>query len=184
MELMTTSKRLTFTAICMTLCVVLPQLFHAIPNAGSIFLPLHIPVLLCGMLCGPTYGLICGLVGPMLSSVLTGMPGAAYLPGMMMECGVYGLVFGLLLKFVRTGRLHRDLYIGLVGAMLAGRVVGGLASAFLFAPGEMSLSVWVSSYFVTAVPGIVIQLVLLPAVCVALMKAGLVPNRYPERNAA
>ena len=70
-------KNYVIAALCVALCVVLPMAFHAIPNAGSILLPMHIPVLLCGLLCGWPLGLVCGLVGPLLSSVLTGMPPAA-----------------------------------------------------------------------------------------------------------
>ena len=77
------AKNLAFCALCIALCVVLPMAFHAIANAGMIFLPMHIPVLLCGLACGWPYGLICGVLGPLLSGVLTGMPGPAVLPGMM-----------------------------------------------------------------------------------------------------
>ena len=66
-------KNLIVAAMCAALCVVLPMAFHAIPNAGGIFLPMHIPVLLCGFLCGWPYGLCCGLLGPALSSALTGI---------------------------------------------------------------------------------------------------------------
>ena len=97
------AKNLAFCALCIALCVVLPMAFHAIANAGMIFLPMHIPVLLCGLACGWPYGLICGVLGPLLSGVLTGMPGPAVLPGMMVECGVYGLVCGLMMLRVHTG---------------------------------------------------------------------------------
>ena len=43
------AKNLAFCALCIALCVVLPMAFHAIANAGPIFLPMHIPVLLCGL---------------------------------------------------------------------------------------------------------------------------------------
>ena len=71
------TKNLIVAAMCTALCVVLPMAFHMIPNAGSIFLPMHLPVLLCGFLCGWPYGLCCGFLGPVLSSLLTGMPPAA-----------------------------------------------------------------------------------------------------------
>ena len=64
---------------------------------------MHIPVLLCGLVCGWPYGLVCGLLGPFLSILLTGMPPAAMLPSMMVECAVYGAVSGIVLKTVRTG---------------------------------------------------------------------------------
>ena len=177
MTTMNPVKKMTLAAVCIALCVVLPIAFHSIPDAGSVFLPMHIPVLICGMICGWPYGFICGLMGPLLSSLLTGMPPAAYLPPMMVECGVYGMTTGLVLKYVRTGKTYGDLYIALVIAMVAGRVVSGIAKALIFSPG-MALSVWITSSFVTALPGIVIQLVLLPMVVSTLMKARVIPKRY------
>lgn len=172
-------KNMTLTAVCIALCVVLPIAFHSIPDAGSVFLPMHIPVLICGMICGWPFGFLCGLMGPLLSSALTGMPPIAMLPAMMVECGVYGLVSGLMLKFVHTKHTFGDLYIALVTAMVAGRVLSGIAKALIFTPG-MSLSAWVTASFVTALPGILIQLVFLPSVVFALMKARIIPLRYQK----
>ena len=170
-------KKLTLTSVCVALCVVLPIAFHSIPNAGTIFLPMHIPVLICGMICGWPYGLVCGLMGPLLSSAITGMPPVAMLPAMMVECGTYGAVSGLVLKFLRTGKTYGDLYIALVVAMIAGRVISGIAKALIFSP-DLAMSAWVASSFVTALPGIVIQLVFLPGVVAMLMKAKVIPQRY------
>ena len=78
-------KRMTLSALCVALCVVLPIAFHVIPNAGAVLLPMHIPVLLCGLVCGWQYGLLCGILGPLVSSVLTGMPPAAILPGISVQ---------------------------------------------------------------------------------------------------
>ena len=170
-------KKLTLASVCIALCVVLPIAFHSIPDGGSIFLPMHIPVLICGMLCGWPYGLVCGLMGPLLSSAITGMPPAAMLPAMMVECGTYGMVSGLMLKVVRTGKTYGDLYIALVTAMIAGRVLSGIAKALIFMPG-ISMTAWVTASFVTALPGIAIQLVFLPGVVCTLMKARVIPVRY------
>ena len=155
-------KRLTLSALCIALCVVLPMAFHVIPNAGSVMLPMHIPVLLCGLVCGWQYGLLCGLLGPLVSSVLTGMPPAAVLPGMMVECGMYGCVGGLMMERIRTGSLYADLYISLPVAMLAGRILSGIAKALILAPGT-SFTAWATASFVTALPGISIQLILIPS---------------------
>ena len=178
MNKMTTVKKSIITAVCIALCVVLPQAFHAIPNAGSIYLPMHIPVLLCGLICGWQYGLLCGLVGPLFSSLITGMPPMAYLPPMMVECAVYGLIAGLMMKLVHTSKVYADLYISLVVAMFAGRVIAGIAKALIFMPGQVGIAMWTTSYFVTALPGIVIQLAVLPTLVFALMKARLIPTRY------
>lgn len=180
MQKMSAVKKSIITAVCIALCVVLPQAFHAVPNAGAIYLPMHIPVLLCGLICGWSYGLLCGLAGPALSALLTGMPPAAVLPGMLVECGVYGLAAGLLMQLVRTKHLYADLYISLAAAMLLGRVVSGIAKALIFSAGSYSMVSWVVGSFVTALPGIVIQLALLPSIVYALMRARLIPQRYPK----
>ena len=176
-------KNMTLTAVCIALCVVLPIAFHSIPDAGSVFLPMHIPVLICGMICGWPYGFICGLMGPLLSSALTGMPPIAILPAMMLECGTYGMVSGFMLKLVRTKSTYGDLYIALVTAMLAGRVLSGIAKAYIFMPG-MSMTAWITASFITALPGILIQLVFLPSVVMTLMKAKIIPVRYTKGEAA
>ena len=180
MQKMSAVKKSIITAVCIALCVVLPQAFHAVPNAGAIYLPMHIPVLLCGLICGWSYGLLCGLAGAALSALLTGMPPAAVLPGMLVECGVYGLAAGLLMQLVRTKHLYADLYISLAAAMLLGRVVSGIAKALIFSAGSYSMVSWVAGSFVTALPGIVIQLALLPSIVYALMRARLIPQRYPK----
>lgn len=173
-------KKAIITAVCIALCYVVPLLFHGVQNAGRVFLPMHLPVFLCGLICGWQYGLLCGLAGPALSSLLTSMPPAAILPSMMLELAVYGCVSGLMMRFIRTKNTYADLYISLIAALLCGRVVAGLLQALIFSKGAYSMTAWVSGYVVTSWPGTLIQLVLLPSVVFALMKAHLIPERYPK----
>ncbi|MDO4542791.1 MAG: ECF transporter S component, partial [Bacillota bacterium] len=171
MEEMSAVKKSIITAVCISFCVVLPQAFHAIPDAGATLCPIHIPVLLCGFICGWPYGLLCGLAGPLLSSLFTGMPSIISLPPMMAECAVYGCITGILIQILNTGRTYIDLYISLISAMLAGRIVAGLVKAFLFTQGEFSIAIWIATYFISSLPGIIIHLILIPNVIFALMKA-------------
>lgn len=171
---MRNTRKLITAAFCAALCVVLPMTFHAIPNAGSIFLPMHIPVLLCGFLCGWPYGLACGLLGPCLSSLFTGMPPAAILPSMVCELAAYGLITGLLSRRVRTGKPLADIYITLVTAMVGGRIFYGVLNALIFRAGAYSLELWLGAALTTALPGIAIQLVVIPALLTALERSGMV----------
>lgn len=180
MKKMSTVKKSMITAVCIALCYVLPMLFHGIQNAGSIFCPMHIPALICGLVCGWPYGLLCGLAGPALSSVLTGMPPVAILPSMMVELAVYGAVSGLMMQFVHTKKTYADLYLSLVVAIVAGRVIAGLAKALIFARGSYSMAAWVAGSVVTSWPGTVLQLVLIPTVVVLLMRSHLIPKRYAD----
>lgn len=170
-------KKMVITAVCIALCLILPMAFHSIQGGGSIFSPMHIPVLLCGLACGWPYGLLCGILGTLLASILTGMPPIAYLPSMMIELAVYGLVAGLMIRLIHTKKIYLDLYISLVAAMVAGRLVAGVVMALIFARGSYSMAAWAGSYFVTCLPGIIIQLALIPSIVYALMKAHLIPER-------
>ena len=167
-------KKMIITALLIALGVVLPIAFHSIPNAGSIFLPMHIPVLLCGIVCGFPYGLACGILAPLLSSFMTGMPPAAFLPSMLCELAVYGLISSLLIRFVRTKNLYANIYISLIGAMLCGRVVAGILNALIFRAGNYSMEIWTTAAFVTALPGIVIQIIVIPIIITALQKSKLI----------
>ncbi len=180
MKTMSSVKRSSICALCIALCYVLPLGFHAF-GAGELFLPIHIPVLLCGMVCGWGYGLFCGIAGPVLSCVLSGMPSPTDLISMVPELSLYGLVTGLLLQAIRTRFTLADLYLALIPAMAAGRIAGGLAKALFYLSHARgySLGLWVSGYVVKSLPGILLQLAVLPPIVFALMKAGLIPARYP-----
>jgi len=172
---MSNIRKMVFTALLIALGVVLPLALHGVPNAGMALLPMHIPVLLCGILCGFPYGLACGVLTPLLSSLATGMPPAAILPAMVCELAVYGAVAGLLMGLIRTKNAYIRIYGSLIGAMLAGRLVFGLLNALIFQAGNnYSIQIWVTSAFVTALPGIAIQLALIPAIYAAFVKAKLV----------
>ena len=101
----------------------------------------------------------------------------AVLPGMMVECGAYGFGTGLMMKYVRTGRATADLYISMGAAMILGRVLSGLAKALIFSPGTPAFA-WVTTSLVTGIPGIIIQLVVMPLLITALTRAKLLPRRY------
>lgn len=174
------SNKIVLTAMCIALCVILPQAFHTIPNAGSIFLPMHIPVFLCGLICGPFYGMFCGIMGPFFSALFTGMPPFAILPGMLVECAAYGLFSGVLLLYLRTKNMYADIYISLISSMLAGRLLSGIAKALLFSKGSFAFSAWITASFITGIPGIIIQLILIPSIVFTLTKAGKIPVRYTK----
>lgn len=171
---MTKTKRLTLAALFVALCVVLPFAFHSVANAGSIFLPMHLPVLLCGIICGWPYGLACGILGPLLSALLTGMPPVAFLPGMLCELAAYGTVTGILTEKIKTGNKLFNLYIPLVTAMITGRLFYGILNALIFRAGNYSMEIWLTAAFVTSLPGIVIQLILVPSIVYILEKSKLI----------
>ena len=165
---------LVMTGLCIAIGIVLPMAFHSVPNAGSVILPMHIPVLLCGLICGPIYGLASGILTPALSSLLTQMPPMAYLPSMLCELAIYGLVAGLAIRLIRAKSNVANVYLSLVAAMLCGRVIYGVVNALIFQAGRYSMELWLTASFVTALPGIIIQLVAIPVLVLLLQKAGLI----------
>lgn len=180
---MSSVKKACAAAFCVALCYVLPLAFHALA-IGSVFSPMHIPVLLCGLICGWPYGLFCGIAGPVLSSLLSGMPATVQLIHMIPELCAYGFFSGLLLKLIRTGHTYADLYLAIVPAMLLGRVVGGCARAlfYLSTAQPYSLSLWAGAYLVESLPGALLQLLLLPPLVLVLTQARLIPARYPQKE--
>jgi uncharacterized membrane protein len=171
MKMPTKTKRTVICGLCIALCYVLPIAFHSI-GLGSVLSPMHIPVLLCGIVCGPLYGLACGVVGPVLSSLLSSMPPAMALIWMVPELAIYGLVAGLLMRCLPVKHFYGKVYAALAIAMVAGRVVGGIASALfhLGTAGSYTLSMFVSSYIVGSLPGIAAHLILVPALVFTLVK--------------
>ena len=166
------TKQLIICALCIGLGLVLPSFFHMFGGTGAVMLPMHIPVLICGFICGWPYGIACGAILPLLSSVLTGMPPIFPIGlAMMFELATYGAVAGLLFKKL-------DVYPSLVGAMLTGRVISGVANTILLgmAGRNYSLQVFLTASFITALPGIIVQLVVIPLLMIALVKAGLIPD--------
>jgi thiamine transporter ThiT len=142
---------------------------------GGLLLPMHLPVLICGIILGPKYGALVGLVLPITRSLIIGMPPLFPVAvSMTFELAAYGGIIGLL-----YGKLPKNipsLYISLVGAMLAGRVVWGSAMAVLLGLGLLenpfTFEIFLTLAFVNAAPGIILQIVFIPVLILALQKAG------------
>ncbi len=170
---MNNTKKLVLAALFIAIGVVLPQAFHAIPNAGSIFLPMHIPVLIAGFALGPVYGAVCGVLTPILSHLLFSMPPAPMLAQMICELAAYGFLTGLLNKVFKAGSNIGKIYVVLILSMLGGRLIYGLLNYFIFKAGSYCLQMWLSAAFIKALPGIAIQLALIPILVSRLKKAKL-----------
>lgn len=179
-----TTKKLTLSAMFMALGMVLPFLTGQIQQFGNMLLPMHLPVFLCGLICGWQYGLVVGFGLPLLRSVTFGMP-MLYPTAVAMafELAAYGLVAGLLYGRSKW-KCVRALYRSLIVAMVAGRIVWGIVEVILLGIGENAFTwqMFVSGALLNAIPGIAIQLTLIPAIMLALNKTGLVP--FGNRSAS
>ena len=184
----------------MALGLVLPFFTGQVPQIGSMLLPMHIPVLLCGLICGGGWGGLVGFILPLLRYGLFGMP-AIFPQGIAMafELATYGIVAGgmyqrLKLRKVEMGAVDhlsgldgsvRDYACGgagyfviygcLITAMIAGRVVWGVVFAVLcgMADQAFTFKMFLLAAFVEAIPGIILQLVLIPVLVRAVFKANL-----------
>lgn len=170
--LKTKSETIATSGMLLAVGIILPfATSHGLGVQGTVLLPMHIPVFLCGMLCGPLYGGMVGLLLPILNCLLTGMP-ALYpnMPIMACELLTYGLVSGLLYHKTRLGRVKLGIFPTLVLAMICGRVVYGLVfQVLLFLSGSLkTLTVW--GALITGIPGIVVQFLLVPGIVLMMNK--------------
>jgi len=169
-------KNLILSAMFLGLGLVLPFLTGQFKTLGNMLLPMHIPVLLCGLICGWKYGLIVGFILPLMRSTLFTMP--RMYPNaiaMAFELATYGFVIGFLYSHSKW-QCVKALYRCMIISMLAGRAVLAASNMVLYGlSGDVyTLPMFLAGAFTQAVPGIILQLVLIPAIMVALHRAKLV----------
>lgn len=165
-------KQMLLAAMLLALALVLPFLTGQIPQIGNLLCPMHIPVLLCGFFCGPWYGLLVGLIAPLLRFALFGAPPLIPMGvSMSLELAAYGLVSALLYRALPKKK--SCIYVSLIGAMLAGRAIWGTARVILWGLGKADFgwAAFLTGAFTGAIPGIILQLVLIPILVMTLRKA-------------
>lgn len=167
---------LVISAMFLALCMVLPLLTGQIKTIGNMLLPMHLPVLLCGLICGWRYGAVVGAVAPIMRSAIFGMP--VMFPNafaMAFELATYGLVIGFLFSRAKHKNV-KSLYGSLLVAMISGRVIWGFVQMCILGLGEggFTLTMFVTSSFLNSIPGIVLQIVLIPIIMLVLGKTKLV----------
>lgn len=181
------TKNMALSGMFLALGLLLPFVTGSNQALGNMILPMHIPVLLCGFICGPKYGAMVGFCTPLLRSAIWGMPPFPLIAvPMAFELLTYGLMSGLLYSRSKWQCIIA-LYRCLIAAMLCGRLVLAPVKFLVTsaAGGQYTLKMFIDAAFITAIPGIIIQLVLIPAIMLALDKTGLVKFRKavkdPER---
>jgi hypothetical protein len=147
---------------------------------------MHIPVFFCALICGWKYGLGIGIILPIMRSVVFGMPPMIPMAvSMAFELATYGFVAGLIYGLVRQQNIF-TLYLSVIPAMLVGRIVWGVAMFILLTTsgGMFSFNAFIAGAFLTAAPGIIFQLIVIPIIMFALDRAGLVKfrNKNIERS--
>lgn len=171
-------RRLTYAAVYLALAIILPFLTGQIPEIGAMLCPMHIPVLLCGFACGWPWGSAVGLIAPLLRSALFGMP-KLYPTAIAMtfELATYGLISGLLYR--RLPKRTWSVYVSLIAAMVAGRLVwGGAQYILLTTQGTIfTMKMFLAGAITTAIPGIILHIILIPVLVLMLRKTKLLLNQ-------
>lgn len=165
-------NQLIYAAFFITFAVILPQVFHLL-GSGSVFLPMHIPVLLSGFFLAWPYALMVGVLSPVLSFFLTGMPPVPMLFIMMFELATYGVLVSVFYNLIQKNQIVR-VYSTLLIAMIGGRIVACLVTFLMATIVNMgkftTFFAWISSSVIPGLPGILIQLVFIPAVIFSLSR--------------
>ncbi len=180
------NKKMITAAVCLALCMVLPFLTGQIPKLGNALCPMHLPVIICGFAAGPQFGLLTGLIAPLLRTAAFGMP--KLFPtaiAMSAELAVYGFASGLFYK--KLSGVGGRIIISLILAMLSGRLVwGGVTAVLLGISGQkFTLVAFITGAFTGAVPGIILQIILIPLIVSALERSGFIHNeKISEKNFA
>ncbi len=161
--------KMVLAAFFLALAFVLPFLTGQIPEIGSMLCPLHIPVLLCGFICGWPWGLAVGFIAPLLRSLTLGMP-PPYPTAVCMafELAAYGAIAGLMYKMLPQKRIN--IYLSLIIAMVVGRLIWGAAMFICtgISGSAFTLAAFFAGAFTNSIPGIIIQLILIPVLVMAL----------------
>ena len=173
------------SAIAILLSSIMHHLFGW--QTGVLFSPMHFPILLMGILCGPWLGLIGGTLTPVVSFLSSGGPTYDKLVPMIFELAMYGFLTGMLRRvFLKNPKTNSFASIlALVLAMIGGRLLNAIVGAIIYAIiGEMSFFVALGSKllgnFTSTWAGIIVQLVLIPAILFALQKSGILLKYLPD----
>ncbi len=169
-------KNLTLSAMFLALGIVLPILTGQIPQIGSMLLPMHIPVFLCSLICGYKHGAAIGFILPLLRSFVFGVPNLyPEAIAIAFEMATYALVAGLMYE---KSKWHciRSLYRALGASMIIGRVVRTVAQLSLLgiAGTPFAFGGYFTAVIVRGIPGIILQLILVPTIMVICHKTKLV----------
>ena len=163
MKYQTQLRKIVLSALFLALAYVLPFITGQIPQIGAMLCPMHIPVLLCGFFCGWEAGLAVGGIAPLFRSLTFGMP--IIFPSavcMAFELATYGAVAGLMHKLLPAKKPY--IYLSLISAMIAGRLVWGCAMMICLGifGNTFTLSAFLAGAFTNAIPGIILQIVIVP----------------------
>ena len=169
---------LALAAMFLALAFVMPFLTGQIQQIGNMLCPMHIPVILCGFVCGGPWGLAVGFIAPLLRSVALGMPPMYPVAfAMAFELAAYGLLSGILYRVFPKKKGY--IYLSLIISMIIGRFVWGAVqfACMGFDASEFGFAAFWAGAVVNAIPGIILQIVLIPVVVMLLEKTKIIGRK-------
>ncbi len=158
------TRKMVLSAMFFAIGIVLPFVTMQIPMIGNMLLPMHIPVLLCGFVCGAPYGALIGVLLPWCRYLLFGQPILMNAICMSVELMVYGLVFGFFGGKWRSKQ--SGVIYALFAAMVLGRTVWGATAFVVYSlfNTPFTLRIFLLQSFIYAIPGIFLQLFIIPVI--------------------
>lgn len=165
------NKKVVLTALFIALGLTLPMITANVPMIGNMLLPMHFPIIICGLICGAGYGALAGVITPLLRSFIFGMPPLFPIAAAMaFELAAYGTVAGLVYVIIQKNK--GSVYPALIISMLSGRAVWGVVTFILFRMmgKTLTLQMFLAGAFTNAIPGIVGQLIIIPVLMYYLAK--------------
>ena len=160
------AKYIIGTVLFSGLGIAIPRIFHILvgSSAGVTFLPMHFMVLISAIVFGITSSCIVAGSSVIFSYLLTGMPALARMPYMLIELIIYGILLGLFNKKFNS-------YISLIATMILGRILyAGVLFASVNLLGLNGYGISVMQSIKSGIPGIVLQLALVPVLAMIVKK--------------
>lgn len=167
------TKKTVMSGLILAFGILIPYVFHMTGINGSIFLPMHIPILLAGFVVGPLYAFILGIITPILNHLISGMPQFPMVLVMIFELATFGFVSGFIYK------KSKNIIISLISSIIIGRMVGAIIVLLIgtvFNIKFIPINVYLTGAFITGLPGIIIQFILIPIIVKALDLNTLIDN--------
>jgi hypothetical protein len=159
------TRLLTVVAVFLALCITVPMLFHAM-GIGKAFLPMFLPILLAGFLIEFPISILVGLLGPLISTLTTGMPP-------LFPTGVVMIVEGaiaILTIGICYHPLHIPHFISLVLSIIAMRAARILMLWLILPLFGLPFKTLTIADLTVSMPGIIMLLIVIPIILISFKK--------------
>lgn len=142
-------KTYLWAAVFVVCNMLLPQVFHLIPQGGIIFAPLSLVILAGAYKLGWKTGLLAAVASPLVNNLAFGLPAWGVLQVMVLKLVVLALVAGFTAQ-----HFHRTSLALLVGVVLVSELLGCLGELALTGAANATMA-----DFIVGWPGLLLQVI-------------------------